>query len=121
MPRWTEEDFKRLEAEGNVEILDDSIPPPAHQVSHQVSHQESHQHLLNHLASDPITHVATHGSHPEVSFAAGYLEDRVDNRESLGWAFEPFSIRMIGQTYTPDFVEWGADGVTRYYEVKGAK
>ena len=96
--KFTERDLQRLRSEGNVTIIGDYISQPP----------------------DPMVYVGTHGSGPELTFAISYLEERVEKGTSLGWAFEPIAIRMVGQTYTPDFVEFGADGVLRFYEVKGA-
>jgi hypothetical protein len=106
---WTDADLDRFRKEGNIGVEDfevgvDIAAPGEDKTAFVV-----------------LDSVRSLGSGVEYEFAANYLEGRVESGEGLGWAFEPISIRMIGQTYTPDFVEWGADGVTRFYEVKGAK
>jgi len=56
---------------------------------------------------------------PERRFALQILEPGLTT-EFVFWLYEP-EIRMKGQTYTPDFFALGVDGVTRLYEIKGAK
>lgn len=101
--------------------------------SPDVSLDEPHPHTavsttmspeLNFTADDgfswhTLEKVRLQGTMPEYRFALNYLEVRVEQGVSLGWLHEPLAIRMKGQTYTPDFIEFTADGRMFLYEVKG--
>jgi len=93
--------------EANKDLIDQTFPYSEEELDHQGCVWRT------------LEKVRLAGSRPEYRFAVNYLEDRVISGQSLGWAHEPIKIRMVGQTYTPDFVEWGADGCTTWYEVKG--
>lgn len=105
---WTDADVKKLVEQGNVTVEDGGRPTEPSVLPVDSAHKA-------------LLHVQAEGSGPELAFARDYLELRVESGLSLGWAHEPFSIRMTGQTYTPDFIEWDAFGGTNFYEVKGAK
>jgi len=56
----------------------------------------------------------------ETEFALTYLDTRIRSGESVRYDFQPIRLVLArGLQYTPDFVEYTADGSQVFYEVKG--
>lgn len=104
---WTMADIDKLVREGNIKVDDFDEAKP------QIAPPDEPTLTLAVIHRD--------GSMPEYRFALHFLEPRVEEGISLGYAHEPLTIRMVGQSYTPDFIEFLADGTLRFYEVKGAQ
>lgn len=58
-------------------------------------------------------------SKTELLFEAEYLERRLEDGKIIFWLREP-AIRLIGQTYTPDYMELTTNGTVNFVEVKGS-
>ena len=104
---WTEADIARIAAQDGYSVVDGRLP---------VKNDTAVTGANKGIVGQPAT--VRKKSETELRFEREYLEPRLDT-VSIFWQYEP-SIRMVGQTYSPDYLEVCRDGQVNFYEVKGS-